>query len=214
MDVYKLHMETIRVVLYGQFNPSIFQPLWMASKNLIGEEEAKQANIQVIHSTLAQFSIDDWLSVRVTKNSAYFEAPMAFNPALRDFVTGIFSILKETPLDTFHFDCFFEILLLNDEMYDKFGNFISPLDIWKEYTEEPELQNIIILDKKNGKSFDIRPSNIIKRNGITLLVTNHSEIKNAIEFIDYLNLSWDETINNSQVTMYNLMDRFSLCNQE
>ena len=72
LDRY-LQIETRGIVFLGDFNPSIFQPFWLASKNLIQEEEAKNAKIDVVMNELSRFQLGEWLSVEVSRNRCEFK---------------------------------------------------------------------------------------------------------------------------------------------
>jgi len=94
----QLKFRSANIVLRGAFNPAIIQPRWLASEGLLHSEEAKAAEIGIIHPEIAQFKTD-WLKVTVrrdhfqalTENEAYYES-------LRDTVIGVFSLLRHTPL--------------------------------------------------------------------------------------------------------------------
>ena len=68
-----LQIETRGFVFLGNFNPSIFHPSWLASKNLIQEEEAQNAKIDVVMNELSRFQLGDWLDVEVSRNRCEFK---------------------------------------------------------------------------------------------------------------------------------------------
>jgi hypothetical protein len=93
----------------GSFNPSIFQPLWFSQHNLIRNEEATAAKIEIIHPNATIFRTE-WLSLQVTGNNftALTEDPTKSLP-LRDLVTGTFKLLEHTPLIAFGFNRFVHV---------------------------------------------------------------------------------------------------------
>jgi hypothetical protein len=60
MAVLNCELEGAGIVLVGSFNPSIFQPKWLASKDIIGVAEGEEAKIQIISPEISSFSAD-WL---------------------------------------------------------------------------------------------------------------------------------------------------------
>jgi hypothetical protein len=50
-------VEGVNVVLLGSFNPRIFDPWWFAKEGLIQDDEAKNAEITVMTSNVAVFSL-------------------------------------------------------------------------------------------------------------------------------------------------------------
>ena len=49
MAYQKPKIDGVSIVALGSFNPAIFQPLWFSCNDLIGPEEAKGADIKVVH---------------------------------------------------------------------------------------------------------------------------------------------------------------------
>jgi hypothetical protein len=49
MAVLNCELEGASVVLVGSFNPSIFQPKWLSSRDIIQAAEGEEAKIQIIH---------------------------------------------------------------------------------------------------------------------------------------------------------------------
>src|SRR5437870_4919946 len=98
MTDLKPEIDAHSVVFVGDFNPKIFQPAWFAAQNLLRQEEADAAKIEIIHPEIVRFSLD-WLHVEVvherfkasTLQFPYFEI-------LRDLTVGTFKILRHTPI--------------------------------------------------------------------------------------------------------------------
>ena len=86
------------IVLGGDFNVLIFQPLWFSAEGLIRENEARNAEVDILHRDIALFSLG-WLQFRaepnrvvfLTKHSSYLEP-------LRDLVIGTFNALSRRPI--------------------------------------------------------------------------------------------------------------------
>jgi len=136
--------DIAHAVLLGSFNPAIFQPAWFASKEILSEEQAKAANIEVIHPEVAQFKTD-WLQLSVTRNR--FTA-MTSDPscriALRDFVIGTFGLLEHTPTThmglnrAMHFD------MMDAERWHRLGHRLAPKEPWKDLVTNPGLRTLLM----------------------------------------------------------------------
>jgi hypothetical protein len=90
--------QSYAIVVLGDFNPSIFQPLWFSLNGLMPEEETKNADIAIIHKQIASFSIGK-IQVQVDDSRlglTTVESPQG--PILRDLAIGTLSILEHTPL--------------------------------------------------------------------------------------------------------------------
>jgi hypothetical protein len=70
-------LRGLSLVLIGDFNPTIFQPRWFSSEGILTEEEAKAANVQVVHSDVTMFDLP-WL--RLLVNRERFEAGCTAQP--------------------------------------------------------------------------------------------------------------------------------------
>ncbi len=65
MAAHQMETEGFSIMVLGAFNPTIFQPLWFSTHNLIRSEEAETADIEIIHRHAAVFRTE-WLSLQVT----------------------------------------------------------------------------------------------------------------------------------------------------
>jgi hypothetical protein len=65
MSNRQAELEGLTIVVVGSFNPAIFHPAWFSRCNLIRQEEADSAKVEIVHSEVAQFS-GDWFSVQRT----------------------------------------------------------------------------------------------------------------------------------------------------
>ncbi len=86
------------IVLLGNFNPKIFQPIWFSTEELLQKQEAEKANIEIIHPDVTIFSLD-WLRVTVTPERFSAETTQeSYYEAVRDLIIGTFSLLRHTPI--------------------------------------------------------------------------------------------------------------------
>ena len=185
LDRY-LQIETRGSVFLGDFNPSIFQPFWLASKNLIQEEEAKNAKIDVVMNELSRFQLGEWLSVEVSRNRCEFKTMKSpyFSP-MKDLASNVFRILGETPIKAVGINNIYDLSLKNEENYYKFGDSLAPLSNWSDSLDSPKLLNIEIVEtqeeaKQLLKRINISPTPLeLKVNfGVNFNVNNHFILPN------------------------------------
>lgn len=194
MEKY-LQIEARSVVLIGNFNPLIFQPAWFSQKELIQEEEARSAVIEIIHPEITKFNIGDWLNFEVTVNRCSFTtAKEPYFEPIKDLVFGIFSILRETPISALGINNTFNLLLHNYENNYKFGSTLTPLDIWDQKIKKPRLLRLEIIEEERidnfRRSISITPSN--QKMGISININNDYKIKKIESVLDILSSKWDE----------------------
>ena len=90
--------QSYAIVVLGDFNPSIFHPLWFSANGLLPEEETSEAEISVIHKAIASFKVGK-LQIQVDESRLGLTAfESSQGPILRDLAIGTLSILEHTPL--------------------------------------------------------------------------------------------------------------------
>ncbi len=199
MDNYQQLIKKLHLVLVGDFNPSIVTPWWLATKKLIPDIEAESAEVEIIHKGIAQFSIG-WAIFEVTTDR--FEVKVSeesyFEP-LKDLVTGIFQILKETPVKGVGINHLNYFSLKNQDKMYEFGNKIAPLNLWDNIINEPRLINLEIFeqtrkDNKDGQyRLRITPSDILSIPfGVLMSINDHFNIKSK-NVSDVISDNWNDS---------------------
>jgi hypothetical protein len=129
------------VVLLGNFNPLIFQPHWFATNGVLGEEEAKNADIEVIHTEVVKFSLS-WLTVLVEKNRFIAEVTQPPDVRLYDLILRTFGeLLTHTPIWAMGINKRVEFDAGTVEQRDVIGITLAPPSAWGEWTDYLEKRN-------------------------------------------------------------------------
>ncbi len=130
-DRYK-QAELRSVVILGDFMPSMFQPLWLASKKIIGEDEAKSACDVVISHDICRFKTGDWLEFLCIQNKMQILTRKApYFPMLRDFVIQIIGLIPNTVINSIGLNYNFSLGLLDSTEFYVIGKQLGCLDKWK-----------------------------------------------------------------------------------
>lgn len=219
IDKY-LQIETLSVVIIGDFNPPILQPFWLSSKNLIREEEAKNAKIEIIHNDIVRYEINDWLNVEVTKKRCEFRTSKEpyFKP-LKDLSCGIFSILKETPFDSVGINNIYELNLQSQKKFYEFGSKLTPLNYWDTSLNDPRLLNLEIYEEvkkdipNSSRRVRITSSDKIISFGVTININNHFNLKfegNKKDLITTINDNWDICFESSKMIIEELFTKINI----
>src|SRR5688500_14696309 len=94
----QLHLQSVDIVVVGNFNPAIFHPTWFTSNDLIRAQEADAAEIQVVHPEVASFKAA-WLAITCTRDRFHASTTQeAYYEPLRDLAWGVLDLLSHTPL--------------------------------------------------------------------------------------------------------------------
>jgi hypothetical protein len=151
---YELKYELVNIVFLGEFVPSIIHPLWLAKKGIIGEKEAEDANIKIIHSDISQINLG-WCLIEVTRNRFEIksEQSASFAPA-KDLIINIFRVLRESVIKAIGINHVFEYDLMNKDNFYNLGNMIAPLKLWSNSLENPLVDKLDITEPQRKGEYN------------------------------------------------------------
>lgn len=208
------------IVLLGNFNPKIFQPAWFASEGLLKQQEADEATIEIIHSTLVIFQAD-WLRLEVTQDR--FNARTSLEPydrVLRDLVLGTFSLLQYTPIMQMGINRQMHFQVDSTETWHKAGNTLAPKEIWEGVLTQPGMLSVQMRESERVDGFKgninvkIEPSTRVHP-GIFFTVNDHIERKDsessegAREIMDILGSHWETSYKRSAEIITTMLERIA-----
>ena len=132
----------LALVVLGAFNPSIFQPSWFAQEELIRQEEADAARIEIIHPEVAVFELD-WLRLQVTRDRLAINSNREshYEPA-RDLLIGTLDLLRHMPTRALGVN---HDLILEYESRDHFNQLgweLVPEDRWRPVLQRPGMVRV------------------------------------------------------------------------
>lgn len=148
MNLPNAAIEGVSIVLVGSFNPRIFQPAWFAAQKLIREEEATEADVELLRQEITVFSLD-WLNVQVLQQRFIASAtqPPFFEP-LRDFVYGTFTILQHTPVRYLGLNTDRHFKMESEAAWNDIGKRLAPPDGWESVLKEPGMRSVTMQGKR------------------------------------------------------------------
>jgi len=183
MTIVEPDSETFSIVVLGDFNPAILQPLWFSVNELISRQEADNADIDVIHKEFASFLISG-IKVQVDHSRLGMTAMESQRgPTLRDLVIGTLLILDHTPLKAIGLNRDLVFEMESDEAWHGVGDRLAPKDDWIRILESPGMQQIVVEGKRPDCSADrvhvrVQPSGTRK---ILIAVNQHYQLKTTEE---------------------------------
>ncbi len=136
--------EEFSIVLIGDFNPKIYQPLWFANQQLVRESEAEAATVELVHSDFTSFSTD-WFALQVTRErfTATVKAA-AYRRHLLDLVFGTFSKLSHTPIAQLGINAATRLRFRSTQDWNAFGHFLVPKAHWATILKTPGTRSVTI----------------------------------------------------------------------
>lgn len=201
-------LESVSLVLLGQFNPAIFQPAWFAVENLVRPQEAESAEVQLIHPEATVLRME-WLQLNIVRNrfqastlqSSYFEP-------LRDLIVGLFSLLNHTPVIALGINREFHFRLDSEKQWHKLGDRLAPKQHW-QLLKKPGLRSLSI----EGQRDDGYEGHLLVRvepspryeQSIYVEVNDHYELRAATvkyggveKLIEILTSQWTRSMERSE----------------
>ncbi|MBC8236299.1 hypothetical protein H8E77_42670 [bacterium] len=201
----QLDIQGVNIVLRGHFNPAIFHPSWFAAQELIGQLEADEAAIELVHPEAAIFNAD-WLQIRVVRNR--FQAGTAQEPyhePLRDLVVGVFSFLSHTPVSAMGINHDFHFRMESEKSWHEVGDRLAPKQDWEDLLDEPGMLSLTMKGKRTD-DFDgyfqvrVEPSSRIQY-GVFVAVNDHYQFvepsAGSNEISGILTEQWSESMERS-----------------
>lgn len=217
MLLERRQIYSFSLVALGDFNPKIIQPFWLSSKALIGEKDAEDAVIELIHSEIAKFNLT-WVDVLVQQSR--FELKSSQEPyfeAIRDLFIGIFGKLQETPIKSLGINHIMHFSARDDQEMFNIGNNLVPLSNW-DMLKNPRVLNLEIVENErrdglNGKiRIKIQPSDLLigSNMGFSININDHYSFSEKISTNEILRIfanQWEKSFDLAKDIVTNLEEK-------
>lgn len=217
LEIYELSL-----VLIGQFNPILIQPVWLSEKKLIRETEVNSDNIDLIHKELTRFKLE-WATFEVTRERFEVRSTkVPFFEPIKDITLSIFNLLKETPIRSLGINHIMHFPLKDKDKYQKLGERIYPLHIWKDILNDPKLMQFEVIEQKRRDGLfghvrvKIEPSELLAKDfGVVINMNDHYTIKAESsgrnnEIIELLKKNWESSLTRAKEITNKLWDLVEL----
>ncbi len=186
-------IDNASIVLLGRFNPAIFQPWWFAKNGIIGEQEAFEAEIEIIHPELCKFQTE-YFFVQAERNRFMVRSNSGPLELIKDFALKTFTdFLTYTPIGilginrSVHFDAG------SNEARIALGKKLAPWEPWGEWArsfegedteEQGGMLNLTMRQNRSKKEglkgyvrAKIQPSSELSGNsGVFMDINNHYDV--------------------------------------
>ena len=127
--VREAEIASVSAVLLGSFAPAMFHPQWFAAHSLLPQEEADNANVQLVGDAVSGFSLE-WMTMQVTSEQFIAEALREPYEQLRDFVVGTFDLLNETRVTMLGINKQAHFKIESEDVWHGVGHRLVPPENW------------------------------------------------------------------------------------
>jgi hypothetical protein len=220
--------QQVQVVLIGKFNPAIIQPGWLAKHGIVGETEALNAQVGLIHPDVASISLAH-LEIVVEPEKCTISGKGIHFDVVRDFILKAFGeFLFHTPIVAVginfavHFDCG------SFEAREAFARRLAPREPWGAWGTQMEgpkegdghggLISIAMRqetrpdDRKGFLIVRLEPSSRLKTTGIFMFVNDHYAVDGSTDSsqaMEVVELGWEPSIQYSKYIINCIMKNFT-----
>jgi hypothetical protein len=138
MAAPRIHTEATAVVLLGSFNPRIFEPLWFSRHDLVPEQEAEAAEVQMIDREFCRVSFG-WVDLVITEERLQAESTSETvnDSQIRDLLVSIFQLLPHIPVNVGSIHHRWHLAIDTEAEWHGIGHALAPKEIWDGVLEEP-----------------------------------------------------------------------------
>ena len=214
------------IVLLGNFNPAIFSPAWFDLHDILPENVAETADVQIISPSFTSFSTE-WLYLQVTADRFQLQTEQDPYIRLRDLISRVFKEhVFHTPLVAFGINRYVHFRAPSQQAWDQLGRTLAPVEPWADCEkllalgeEGNGLASLTMRQSQpqgrpSGGYIDVRvePSNRIGqgKDGVYVHVNDHYEIdetsKNGrTQLLDTLEKCFESDIKNSDEVVDHIM---------
>jgi len=212
----QLKYQRHSIVLLGNFNPKIFQPAWFEAEKLIRVQEKKEANVEVIHSDVAIFSLE-WLRLEVIPERFHVAVTQEpYYEVVRDLVLGTFSLLRHTPINRLGLNWDVDYQMESEDVWHEAGHRLAPKELWSDILEKPGMNSLTMkglrTDGFNGSlNVKIEPSRRAHP-GLSMNINDHFETNakepmGSNEIMEILKSVWSNSYERSKFIFESLLKR-------
>jgi len=212
-----LEVQSLSLVFIGEFNPVIISPFWLAHKGLIREEEAENAEINVIHNDVVEYNLG-WVHIAINRKRCEFNTSKSpYFDAVRDLATSVFKILKETPIYSIGINHIFDLRLPDEKVYYNFGAQLTNLDIWSDGLDDPRIMNLEVIEMKRKDGLKgryrirISPTDKKIQYGISININDHFELeKESSDASGLLISQWENSFKRAGSVSVQFIEKLNL----
>ena len=199
------------IVLLGQFNPAIFHPAWLQSKNI----EQKQASTEgdlIAHRDVASFTIDA-RTYLIRTDRFQLETRSLPWVSILDITTRIFGEhLSHTPIVAIGVNRTVHFKLPDVSSRIRLGRKLAPIEPWSEFGREMDTDNINLTG--GLQSLTMRRKSVVEGSAIETNVTIEPSVRVEGNTAVYMHINAHHALRDlpaghgSELAMSLLADRF------
>ena len=140
--------------IIGSFNPAIFHPEWFLRQKLIGEDDAKEAKVNVVGSEVSDIQICGIKLVCINDRFSLGTENVSLAPRMQDLLLQIFTLLPHVPISACGINPHAHYVINNLQYWHKIGHTLAPKElVWDDIKqlEKPGMLSLSITAMRQGE---------------------------------------------------------------
>lgn len=178
MSRRQLAVDSVAVVIKGEFDPDTFSPKWLTELGVIGEQELSAAEYKwLLPSDSVNFTAL-WLRVFVKQDTVEISTDNADEfERVRDVCVGVLQSLPESPLSQMGLNRIVHFEVGNSGKWNAIGDNLAHNEIWDDVLDFVGMRSLVLWGSRpnlySGRvQIQVEPSNIVKH-GIYVSHNDH-----------------------------------------
>lgn len=140
------------MVLVGSFNPAIFHPEWFLRHDLIGQEDAREASVNVVSKEVGDLLICGVKLFCIPQRLSLGTANISRETQLKDLLLSIVSLLPHTPIEACGINPWADYRVESEEHWHRIGHALAPKDlVWNRLAANPGMRSLTITAPREGE---------------------------------------------------------------
>lgn len=143
--------EGLDAVLVGSFNPAIFHPEWFLRQGLIGDQDAKDAEVKLNSGEVTDIRLCGLRLQCVSDRFTLGTSNVSYTEKIQDFLIHIFTLLPHTPITACGINPWVHYTVETTEYWHKIGHTLAPKElVWNDILDRPGMQSLVIKAPRSG----------------------------------------------------------------
>jgi hypothetical protein len=170
-------IDSPSVVLIGNFNPKIFQPGWLAKYELVSDDAARAATIEIIRPEISAFTVHEELRFVVELGRCIVESKTPrHEQTVLDLVRGCFGLLEHSPIQAMGINRAMHFRMPDEDAWHRLGHRLAPKRSWSGLLEQTGTRSVTIEGKLPGcpatYTVTVEPSSLVPH-GVFIRTNEH-----------------------------------------
>ena len=219
--------QQVQVVMVGKFNPAIIQPGWLAKHGIIGETEALNAKVDLIHGDIAAIHLAH-VDLMVEPDKFTISGKGIHFEFVKDFLLKTFGeFLFHTPIVMLGINFILHFDTGSFEAREAYAQKLAPREPWGEWgaaiegtPDGPGHGGLTSITMRQNTRPDgrpgaiivrLEPSNRLQTSGIFAMVNDHyqfSEATDSAPAMEVIETGWDASLSYSEYIINSIMRNF------